>query len=580
MKKADNLIIVAGGNATRLEKHHQNLIPKLLLNVDDNTVFWHMINFWKSKVNHFHIILKSSVECHQLKSYVNLMFTELSNNFSYSISGSENHTFYKLLLASEVLTGSAYITWSDIYPTSIEEHESHENVIFVDKNLQHRMHYSGKQIVTKEKADGNLCGIFYISSVSCIKDFKNYIDDEKLTTIDFSEVLKNAFDSKSNSIEQTFVKKACEIIDTGDERKLLNVKNQLKTVDAFTKTRYFNTLEIDDTTVTKSSTCEKGVQLLSTENCYYDKVKSIGCSSFFPKKLSFEQNKTSAVLKLERLEGSTIFEYLQSKDKTCKDIKLAKSMYQSFLDTITYLHFDASIHTSKADFINAMVKEYVHVTESRLKSVNDFISKIASINGKLLSIDSSSVIVKLKSAIHDETSVNETALLRNLRFIHGDTNTSNVFKTTNDLKFIDPRGSFGSIKFYGDKRYDYAKFLYGLSGYDAFNTATDIEFSATEDENFMLNINYSLPPHYDLDDLTDDVFTKLLVSIIWLKLTAYIINNPIKTIIAYCHGIQLFQKYYQQHQNLQKTINENLSNISRSIYFYNSYYHFGTRKYI
>ena len=552
MKKADNLIIVAGGNATRLEKHHQNLIPKLLLNVDDNTVFWHMINFWKGKVNNFHVILKSSVECCQLKSYVDLMFPELSNNMSYSISSSENHTFYKLLLASEFLTGSAYITWSDIYPTTIEEHESHENVIFVDKNLQHRMHYSGKQIVTKEKADGNLCGIFYVSSVSCIKGFKDCIDDEKLTTIDFSEVLKNAFDSKSNLDEQTFVKKTCEIIDTGDEKKLLNVRKQLSSDNIFSKTRYFNTLEIDDTTVTKSSTCKKGIKLLITENGYYDKIKSIGCDSLFPKKLAFEQNKTSVVLKLERLEGSTVFEYLQSKDKTCKDVNFAKAMYQSFLDTIQYLHFDTSVHTSKSDFINAMFEEYVYVTESRLKSVNDFISKIALVNGQKLTIDSSTVIVKLKSAIHDETSVNETALLRNLRFIHGDPNTSNVFKTKNDLKFIDPRGSFGSIQFYGDKRYDYAKFLYGLSGYDAFNTATDIEFSATEDENFMLNINYSLPPHYDLDDLTDDVFTKLLVSIIWLKLTAYIINNPIKTIIAYCHGIQLFQKYYYQLQNQQK----------------------------
>ena len=37
----------------------------------------------------------------------------------------------------------------------------------------------------------------------------------------------------------------------------------------------------------------------------------------------------------------------------------------------------------------------------------------------------------------------------------------------NEIIFIDPRGYFGNTKLYGLKQYDFAKLLFGLSGYIA-----------------------------------------------------------------------------------------------------------------
>ena len=63
-----------------------------------------------------------------------------------------------------------------------------------------------------------------------------------------------------------------------------------------------------------------------------------------------------------------------------------------------------------------------------------------------------------------------------LTFIHGDTHLGNILvpKHTDDRDlpryvFIDPRGYFASYDAYGDKHYDYAKLLFGISGYSRFD---------------------------------------------------------------------------------------------------------------
>ena len=61
-----------------------------------------------------------------------------------------------------------------------------------------------------------------------------------------------------------------------------------------------------------------------------------------------------------------------------------------------------------------------------------------------------------------------------MTFIHGDTHLGNILVPKHGLDadadlpkyiFIDPRGYFASYDVYGDKHYDYAKLLFGISGY-------------------------------------------------------------------------------------------------------------------
>jgi hypothetical protein len=70
---------------------------------------------------------------------------------------------------------------------------------------------------------------------------------------------------------------------------------------------------------------------------------------------------------------------------------------------------------------------------------------------------------------------------RTLTFIHGDTHLGNILVPKHGhghdddgdsaprYVFIDPRGYFACYDVYGDKHYDYAKLLFGISGYSRFD---------------------------------------------------------------------------------------------------------------
>ena len=53
--------------------------------------------------------------------------------------------------------------------------------------------------------------------------------------------------------------------------------------------------------------------------------------------------------------------------------------------------------------------------------------------------------------------------------IHGDIHLGNVLLDDEQIYFIDPRGYFGQSKLFGPYEYDYAKLLFGLSGYSVFD---------------------------------------------------------------------------------------------------------------
>ena len=76
---------------------------------------------------------------------------------------------------------------------------------------------------------------------------------------------------------------------------------------------------------------------------------------------------------------------------------------------------------------------------------------------------------------------------RYLTFIHGDTHLGNILvpkreregedediskNRTDRYIFIDPRGYYASYDGYGERRYDYAKLLFGISGYSKFDLMT------------------------------------------------------------------------------------------------------------
>lgn len=98
--------------------------------------------------------------------------------------------------------------------------------------------------------------------------------------------------------------------------------------------------------------------------------------------------------------------------------------------------------------------------------------------------------------------IQSSCLVDELNYIHGDFCFSNILYGVNPitnnvvLKYIDPRGSFGNIKYYGDSYYDLAKLLHSCDGgYEYFitdnfkvsNQDMSFDLSFTNDNRLLIN---------------------------------------------------------------------------------------------
>lgn len=106
--------------------------------------------------------------------------------------------------------------------------------------------------------------------------------------------------------------------------------------------------------------------------------------------------------------------------------------------------------------------------------------------------------------------------------IHGDIHLGNILEgETGKLYFIDPRGYFGNSKLFGLEEYDYAKLLFGISGYSIFDNLTVDELSLNDG-----NLNIAFINDYEYIYETG-IFTKaeIVLSLsIWLGNHSCFIN--------------------------------------------------------
>lgn len=87
-------------------------------------------------------------------------------------------------------------------------------------------------------------------------------------------------------------------------------------------------------------------------------------------------------------------------------------------------------------------------------------------------------------------------------YIHGDIHLGNILipksvgvcieNDTPRYIFIDPRGYFASYDVFGDPHYDYAKLLFGISGYSVFDQMT-IDVNDVNDVNDANELNINIP---------------------------------------------------------------------------------------
>lgn len=508
-----NLVILAAGRATRMLPVHQNLYPKILVNLGNEVQIQKMLNSYEADTKT--IVVDSFIAHLQVKEMLNALDIQDVNvvSFQYGAVGTL-HTIRMLMHDKLIPTKNVILSWSDICPAEKLTIHALDDIIFTDNKPRHRMHFENG--IVSAKSHGNLPGLYVIKDLE--KTIPAEIQDfEDCKTTDIAELFQhNGTTASSWSLD---------FIDVGDVQKYEKYLENVKI-----EQRFFNDIEFSSSEVTKTANTEHGKTVIRSEIGFYlELAKHKEAETIFPKLLKYKEDS----LTIKRLQNKTVNEYVKwlGHDSDVCDA-YAHNMIANFTKAIRKLHVvSAPTEITIEDKANAMLNEYVDVTNQRYNKILNILPEITNVNG--LSVNHSKVFEYIESTVKQMISKNPRFCL-----IHGDPNTSNAFMGS-DMKFIDPRGQFGGIQYYGDPNYDYAKFAYGLTGYDNFNLTKDVRFSY---DARTKEIQYDCIRGFDLDELIDDENVKFLVGLIWLKLPYYTINNINKAIVAYAHGLHLLTK--------------------------------------
>lgn len=319
-------------------------------------------------------------------------------------------------------------------------------------------------------------------------------------------------------------------------------KNYLKSLKSNNTCRYFNFISISDGKVVKTAKTEDAIQLQKIENKFYDMYGSL---DVLAKKLGYDEDKHELVL--ERVDGDTAQNWYYKNF----DYKILINRVVTALHKMNDTPID--IVDTQEEIDRAFYVELVKKIDERVapcKMLIDYFLKETDarmIDNMPITRDYNKLMGAIKKWYVGAKDSFKGCLC------HGDPNTDNtMIDKDGKVVFIDPRGYFGKLKTIGLglPQYDVAKFCYGLNGYSIFNSAPYIEVRCSCDDMSRLSVVYpdvaGSIEQISLDDMPIDTDTKLIVGIIWMKLTSYIINDPMKSVIAYLYGNAICTKYLKQ----------------------------------
>ena len=258
----------------------------------------------------------------------------------------------------------------------------------------------------------------------------------------------------------------------------------------------FNDLIIDSNYVIKKGKNEKGNNKINNEILFYNYVNNNNIDLNIPSIVKTG----NGYIKMEYLKNTTIL------TEIVNDKNLDQYM-QLFLNNICNLH----CHTKQ--MIKTQIKmDVLYEIETKLISRYDpnelLLQDINYVNSIAINGDLKYYINKIKQQI--------LPLIENIdsySLIHGDTHLNNILANQEQMYFIDPRGIFGETLLFGLKEYDYAKFLFGLSGYSKFD---NMDITDLDIENNNLNIEFIKKCEFVFETTLFDNLTKLLTLSIWL----------------------------------------------------------------
>ena len=326
-----------------------------------------------------------------------------------------------------------------------------------------------------------------------------------------------------------------------------------------TNPRYFNQIKLlnHGKYIEKSS---NDVDKFINEINWYINAPAL-VKQYIPNIVDYSENKKMPWIKYETINGKTIHQLLFSihTKMDCEAIYLAYEKFFLVCNSIKPKNLDINYWTEN------LVKFYLDKTISRIKEIanldylsfffkNDFVTinenKYPSVKTIL------KYLVDQKKKIKKHTKNSKTNLIHwicaptktRICFCHGDAVFSNVFAFFDraSLKVIDPRGSFGSDKKYGDVYYDYAKIYQCLYGYYDYIIEDKFTYKITNKKlEYEIHTTERI---FDLQDAFDENTPikksskeiKLIESLQFLSMVALHSDNPDRQIIMLATGVEHF----------------------------------------
>lgn len=262
-------------------------------------------------------------------------------------------------------------------------------------------------------------------------------------------------------------------------------------------TRAYNKININSSTlssVIKSSTEDR----LKNEADYYKEIPS-DLSIYYPRLLSYNYDNNNHLMELEYYAYDNLGNLV-----ICSEFN--KSVWDKVMSFLFKYLDNCSKHTLKTSNDSDSRAMYIDKTEKEYSAlVNNFpffaeLSKLDALVFNGVELKSFELIwPTIKEYIINEHCTNK------FNIIHGDLCFSNILCGINPLnsdvvlKFIDPRGTFGNVKSYGDTYYDLAKLRHSTQhGYEYLITDN---FTLEQLSSNSFNLRYINNNHNDVDQL-------------------------------------------------------------------------------
>ena len=262
----------------------------------------------------------------------------------------------------------------------------------------------------------------------------------------------------------------------------------------------FNDIKINNNIFNKKSKNELGKLRINNEIEFYVYIINNNIDFSIPKLINYEDGNLSieyipnSCTLTNKINKLNVYEYI---DKISKNI-----------NKIHEIQKPVSFHIIETDLNIELEKKIINRFHEFEWNSNLLYNSIKTVNNiKFKNINYYCDIIHSKIIYYLDG--------RNYyNLIHGDIHLGNILlDESNNIIFIDPRGYFGESKLFGIREYDYAKLLFGLSGYSVFDNIIINELNIINDN---IEIDFINKYEFIFESGKFDKLTILFCLSIWL----------------------------------------------------------------